>query len=333
MDSTNSRRATLSVIDVQWPGDMPTLVPAVERWGYCRYLTTEHHSPRQSGSPTLLAALAATLTTRLRVGTAAVLLSFTSPLRVAEDFRLLDLFFPGRFDLGVAGGGTTGTARAHLLDGRPEPDVESFARKVEEVACLLHPTGGADTLDGVDAGPRSGRSTTGPEIWVCGMSPRSAVLAGRLGLSFAYSEHMRRNTAGTGDGVAVLLAYRQARNLAAPGRTSITCYGICAKTAARAERLWSEYCASHRKQLAPTFLGTPEDCRQQLEEVARRFQADELAVQSICDDLESRLESYRLLGAAWGLSQHADPTAEADRGTEPGSTWPGRIWGEATRWP
>ncbi len=73
-----------------------------EALGYNRYWVSEHHN---SGSIVgtapegLMAAIAAT-TTRIRVGSAGVMLPHYSALNVAEQFRVLEAIAPGRIDLG-----------------------------------------------------------------------------------------------------------------------------------------------------------------------------------------------------------------------------------------
>lgn len=71
--------------------------------GYRRIWFAEHHlSPGvASASPAVLAALVAERTTRIRVGSGAVLLSTTSPLVAAEQFGTIAALHPGRVDLGL----------------------------------------------------------------------------------------------------------------------------------------------------------------------------------------------------------------------------------------
>ncbi len=305
----------LSMLDVGWPGDLTALARLAEQWGYHRYWATEHHSPHQSGNPILAAAHAAGQTSQLRVGTAAVLLTFSSPFRIAEDYRLLEVLFPGRFDLGVAGGGTTGPARAPLLDERPEPAGDAFSRRVEQLVRQL--ATGDNRPAGPEAGPRPRTAGGGPRLWLCGMSARTARLAGQLGLAFGYSEHLRLNPpAAVEPADAVLTAYRQALD-GRPGRISVACYGICAGSGQRARQLWSERCARAGKRLRPSFLGTPEDCRRQLAAIAESYQATELAVESFTDSLPDRLESFRLLAEVWGLRPRPATGRPAPEGQPP----------------
>ena len=88
------------------------LGPLLEKLGYHRLWLSEHHS---SGSiagtaPEILLAALAVSTSRIRLGSAGVMLPHYSALKVAEQFRVLEALAPGRIDLGVG--------RAPGSDGR-----------------------------------------------------------------------------------------------------------------------------------------------------------------------------------------------------------------------
>lgn len=76
---------------------------AAEGAGYKRYWFAEHHlAPGvASSAPAVLSAIVAGQTSRIRVGSGAVLLSTTSPLVAAEQFGTISAFHPDRLDLGV----------------------------------------------------------------------------------------------------------------------------------------------------------------------------------------------------------------------------------------
>ncbi|WP_426593438.1 LLM class flavin-dependent oxidoreductase [Cellulomonas sp. McL0617] len=111
MSPTN--RVPLSVLDLApvWEGGtglealQASLERArlVERLGYRRIWFAEHHlAPGvASAAPGVLAALAAGVTSTLRVGSAAVLLGSTSPVVAAEQFGTIAAAYPGRVDLGL----------------------------------------------------------------------------------------------------------------------------------------------------------------------------------------------------------------------------------------
>ncbi len=78
-----------------------------EDLGYRRYWFAEHHlNPGVAGSsPTLLAALAASATRHIRIGSGGVQSGHRTALSVVEEFGLLDAYAPGRFDLGLGRSG------------------------------------------------------------------------------------------------------------------------------------------------------------------------------------------------------------------------------------
>lgn len=108
-----TRRVPLSVLDLALVADGSTGVEAIQRavalatdldaLGYHRVWYAEHHlAPGvASASPAVLAAAVAARTSRIRVGSGAVLLSTTSPLIAAEQFGTIAALHPGRVDLGL----------------------------------------------------------------------------------------------------------------------------------------------------------------------------------------------------------------------------------------
>ncbi|MCW2276473.1 LLM class flavin-dependent oxidoreductase [Rhodoblastus acidophilus] len=83
------------------------LVQHVEALGFEEAWVAEHHFNPDAASPSILALLAylAGVTSKIRLGSAAVLLPFRNPIQVAEDVATIDILSGGRFDFGVARGG------------------------------------------------------------------------------------------------------------------------------------------------------------------------------------------------------------------------------------
>jgi alkanesulfonate monooxygenase SsuD/methylene tetrahydromethanopterin reductase-like flavin-dependent oxidoreductase (luciferase family) len=110
------------------------LVELVEALGYDEAWIAEHHfnATATSPSPFPIVAHLAARTSRLRLGTAAVLLPFRDPVLVAEDVATVDILSGGRFDLGVARGGPFPEQNRHFGVG---PD-EARARTSEALALI-----------------------------------------------------------------------------------------------------------------------------------------------------------------------------------------------------
>src|SRR5262245_37551735 len=95
-----------------------TLAARGDELGYSRFWLAEHHSAGHAQScPEVLLALIASMTSRIRVGSAGILLAYHSPYRIAQCFRVLESLFPGRIDLGLARGVTSSQPSAALTVG------------------------------------------------------------------------------------------------------------------------------------------------------------------------------------------------------------------------
>jgi luciferase family oxidoreductase group 1 len=263
----------------------------VEELGYSRYWLAEHHGPGTShSSPEVLASLIAQLTRHIRVGTAGVLLNYYSPLKVAKDFRLLQALFPGRIDLGVGAGRVDDETARRLLDRPASAGASqmSYAEKVGDLAAYLGDDKLAITPRGVGA----------PAMWVLGSGGSgSAQLAARHGAAYSLSLFL----AGGSDDPAVVAAYRdrfEPSRLRARPAWNIAVAGICAETEEEARRL----AALHRNPaLVLNVIGSPQQCRTRLLDIAARYQTDEIIFLALCAGLEQRLRCYRLLAQALGL--------------------------------
>ncbi len=82
------------------------LAMELERLGFTRFWVAEHHSDqsRACAAPEVISASIAAHTDLIRVGAGCVLLPYSSPLRTAEQYRLLEALAPGRADIGVGRG-------------------------------------------------------------------------------------------------------------------------------------------------------------------------------------------------------------------------------------
>lgn len=82
------------------------LMQAAEDLGFDSIWPAEHHFTEYGycASTALMLAPIARVTKRIRLGTGVVVLPFHNPIRVAEEFALLDLMSDGRLDFGVGRG-------------------------------------------------------------------------------------------------------------------------------------------------------------------------------------------------------------------------------------
>ncbi len=110
------------------------LVQHAEFLGFEEAWVTEHHFDEFHVSPSILPLLAhlAGVTTKIQLGSAAVLLAFHHPIQVAEDIATLDNLCNGRFAFGIAKGGPFPEQNKHFAT----PMSESRAKTLEAMALI-----------------------------------------------------------------------------------------------------------------------------------------------------------------------------------------------------
>ena len=108
--------------------------------GYHRMWMAEHHGTNAfaSSAPEVTAAHLAAKTNNIRIGTGGVMMMHYSPLKLAEVFKTLSAFSPGRIDFGVgrAPGGDNYSIYA-LSEGR-QPMVNNMYEKFDTALKLIN---------------------------------------------------------------------------------------------------------------------------------------------------------------------------------------------------
>ncbi len=309
------------------------LAQAAEAMGYERYWVAEHHNlPNFAGTaPEVLIGQIAANTRRIRVGSGGVMLSHYSSLKVAETFRMLDAFYPGRIDLGIgrAPGSDQITAAALAYPSTPK-DIRHFPQQVRDVVNYLNDSQPDDhPFNAVAASPDE--PDTAPQVWLLGSRYESAFMAAKMGLPFAYAHFFGM---GADDGPQIVESYRQ--NFEASERLeqpliNVGVQVLCADTEEAAQRIGSsrnlgrlrsvtgqakgipspELAASYKYlanewQFIQQYLrncvdGDPEQVKAGLERVSEQYQTADLSVVTICYHYADRVRSYELVAQACGL--------------------------------
>ena len=110
--------------------DQLRLVQRAESLGFEEAWVAEHHFNPDACSPSCLSILAylAACTSRIRLGSAAVLLPFHNPLLIAEDIATIDILSDGRLNFGIAKGGPFPAQNRHFeIDSKESRDKTSEA--------------------------------------------------------------------------------------------------------------------------------------------------------------------------------------------------------------
>ena len=166
------------------------LMRAAETYGFDSVWPAEHHFSEYGycASPALSLAALAGETKRVRLGTGVVVLPLNHPLRVAEDFALLDLMSDGRVDLGVGHGYQPLEFERYGIDQTRTREmfheaIEVIRRAWTQESVTFH--GVHYRFDDVPVRPRPLQSPH-PPIWMAALSPETFELAGRYGFHLLF---------------------------------------------------------------------------------------------------------------------------------------------------
>ncbi len=297
-----------------------------EGLGYARFWVSEHHGlPSIVGSaPEILMAAIAARTTRIRIGSAGVMLPHYSALKVAEQFRVLEALAPGRIDLGVgrAPGGDIRTARA--LNPNAQAAADDFPEQVRDLQAWT----ALPVHQGISAHPLG---PDAPELWILGSSNYGAQLAAHFGLPYAYA-YFFVDGQGADEALALYRRLYRPSDRHPRAHATVCVWALAADTpeeathhalgrerwrvdrargvvgplqspdviAARgfAADEWPTVEAMRRK----AFVGRGAQVADQLRALALELQLDEIVINTWAFDPAARRHSYALLAREFGLA-------------------------------
>jgi luciferase family oxidoreductase group 1 len=303
-----------------------------ESLGYHRFWLSEHHNSGTivGTAPEILMAAIAATTSRIRIGSAGIMLPHYSALKVAEQFRVLEAIAPGRIDLGVGRAPGSDQMTAYALNPYPQNVLDQFPRQVQE---LQHWVSGTPLPEGHPFGNIIAQPTgpTAPDMWILGSSEYGAQLAAYFGLPYAFAYFFSE---GTGVEQALELYrknYRPSEKYPKPIAT-ICVWALAADTEEearhqlktreraivdrrqgirlplmppeQAERPYSAAeLATAEKLRRKAIVGTSDEVTVRLKDLASKLELDELVIVTWTYDPAPRHRSYELLAQAFGMGK------------------------------
>jgi luciferase family oxidoreductase group 1 len=305
------------------------LAVVAEATGYHRYWLAEHHnSPTMAcPSPEVMIAHIAAATSTIRVGSGGIMLPNHSPLRIAETFRVLEALHPGRIDLGIGRAPGTDGVTAYALR-RGSGTAEDFPQQLAEL--LAYGESGFPPDHPFAAIAAEPHDVPLPPIWILGSSEYGAQMAAMLGVGFAFARHL--NPRGAAEAIALYRDRFTPTGRSDGPRVIVATSAISADTADRAHDLAASMALgvirlrSGRPAPLPTpeealaypyddgeleqvrryrraqVVGTADEVRDELRELVRATDADELMLMAMVHSHGERVHSYRLIADALGLA-------------------------------
>jgi luciferase family oxidoreductase group 1 len=237
-----------------------------------------------------------------------------SPLKVAETFRVLEALAPGRIDLGIGRAPGSDPVTSYALRGaagRDDTDIQNFPQYLDDVVALMGTAGARVMLPRQEYVLKATPAAqTVPRLWLLGSSMYSAHLAAEKGLPYVFAHHFSGQ--GTAEALEVYRSEFVASEAAPEPVTFLTVNAAVAETAEEATALMVPNLQSMARLrtgqpltaldlvedalaadlppqmqslvdagLARAVVGAPEDAARQVQELADRFDVDEVMIHPV----------------------------------------------------
>ena len=312
--------------------DSIDLAKKAEKLGYYRFWVSEHHNhPTIIGTaPEILMAAIACNTSSIRIGSAGIMLPHYSPLKVAEQFRVLEAIAPNRIDLGLGRAPGSDGRTALALNPNSRNDSEHFPSNVRD---LMSWVSNEKLIEGhpfrhLIAQPTS---NTSPEIWMLGTSNYGAQLAAYLGIPYCFA-HFITDGQGLKEALDIYRSeFRPSEKFPKP-IVNVCMWALTANTNDEAKYLFSSRAAwkigRNYGQLGPvtdpdnalniindnnwdeqfesmyqnSIVGDPEVTKNKIYKLVKENKIDEIAILTWCHNEHSRVKSYELFANEFELS-------------------------------
>ncbi len=316
--------------------DSINLAKKAEKLGYYRFWVSEHHNhPTIIGTaPEILMAAIACNTSSIRIGSAGIMLPHYSPLKVAEQFRVLEAIAPNRIDLGLGRAPGSDGRTALALNPNSRNDSEHFPSHVRDLIAWVS---NKKLMDGhpfrhLIAQPTS---NTTPEIWMLGTSNYGAQLAAYLGIPYCFA-HFITEGQGLKEALEIYRSeFRPSEKFSKP-IVNVCMWALTANTneeakylfASRAawkigrnfghlgpitdpdnalniinENNWNEQYESMYKN---SIVGDAKVTKNKIYKLVKDYKIDEIAILTWCHNESSRARSYELFANQFELSSNKE---------------------------
>lgn len=162
------------------------LAQRAEQLGYVRYWVAEHHQVRSvaSSAPEMVMMTLLEQTSNIKIGSGGVMLPHYSPYKVAEQFKMMEARHPHRVDMAIGRSPSFNNVNAALNENKERK--LDFDTQLDDLNKYFN--------DDIDKAHRfktllaTPLIPTKPEMYILGMSERSAKLAGKRGLPFVIAK-------------------------------------------------------------------------------------------------------------------------------------------------
>ena len=317
--------------------DSINLAKKAEKLGYKRFWVSEHHNhPTIIGTaPEILMAAIACNTSSIRIGSAGIMLPHYSPLKVAEQFRVLEAIAPNRIDLGLGRAPGSDGRTALALNPNSRSDSEHFPSHVRDLIAWVS---NEKLIEGhpfrhLIAQPIS---DTIPEIWMLGTSNYGAQLAAYLGIPYCFA-HFITDGQGLKEALDIYRSeFRPSKKFPKP-LVNVCMWALTANTNEEAKYLFASRAAwkigrnygqlgsitdpdnalsiindngwteQYQNMYQNSLVGDANITKDKISKLVEENNIDEIAILTWCHNENHRIKSYEIFANSFKLSLKKEP--------------------------
>jgi len=273
--------------------DLFELATFLDENGYNKLWLSEHHNDGVAwGSPEILISILAGGTSNLRIGSAGVQIVHHSPMRLAENFKMLEAVYPNRIDLGIATGVTDRLRGRALLDKEDYdgPKKEDINRKIEELIGFLTNGFKEDHPYYPITIPPAGYPS--PAIWTLSTGKNAIDRALKLETNMCLSLAHNSESIPSPDLMTYFLEHNTGNKEA-----SLHVGGIVADSEKEALAIEKKFRSKHlrHQNFAINFVGSPTQVKEQLDQLIDSYKADDIVFVDMCNNMSEKLYNYTIL--------------------------------------
>ncbi|MBN2747814.1 MsnO8 family LLM class oxidoreductase [Maribellus comscasis] len=331
------RKLKLSILDqsVIRPGgnakdainETVATVKLAEELGYSRFWVSEHHNSAliAGSTPEVLMVKLADATNAIRIGSGGIMLPNHSALKVVENFRMLEVLFPNRIDLGIGRAPGTDRITSSILNPSNDFSEASYLQQLEYMQHFFKDTA-ATKYGSLLATPRA---TTIPSQWILSSSGSSSLIAAKFGMGLSIAKFI--------NGLVIPQVAETYRKNFKPSAENtvpqviVAVQVVCAETEEKANQMrkfidfvfvqfekgnFNDFKDGNfiknygfspfeqqiiERNKGRIISGTTDDVKEQLIKLSNDFETDEIMITSMSVDYEARRKSFELLANAFEL--------------------------------
>lgn len=303
------------------------LAKIADNLGYTRFWVSEHHNTTAlaGSTPEILIAHLAGQTKNIKLGSGGVMLPNHSALKVAENFRMLEILFPGRIDLGLGRAPGTDRITASVLNPSNQWKEQDFLEQLNDLRNYLHDSGEPGTIqEKIIAIPQA---ATVPPMWLLSSSGQSGLFAAHFGMGMSFAHFI--NPLGGPESVQIYRdRFQPSIDKAAP-EVNVGIGVFCSESEEiifrqqavmdyrylqleKGGRLYPiayndikhvTYNAAEQERIGHNrqrmLIGTPDVLKEKIDTLLADYKVNELMAVTITEGFEERIRSYELLAAMY----------------------------------